>query len=264
MKVSAISNKNIIEPCGLKGVNHQIDTYVGCEHYCYYCYALNDAKTDWLQEIYIHDDIIGQLNKELERIPPQTIYLGYKTDPYQPLESELLQTRKVLELLLSKGFSASILTKSNLVIRDIDILLKMPDSSVSFSIAFENEETRKLFEKNTIDTELRINALRDIKKAGIKTFALLCPVIPYISEVKTLLERIAPFSDKIWIYALSILSQEEQSWSNVKNILNLYFPQLFNMIEEILFSKEHNYWKNLRYELDEMKIEKQLNLDIHL
>jgi len=264
MKISTISDRNIIEPCSLKGINYQIDPYGGCEHYCYYCYALNDAETDWLKEIQIHKDIVGQLSKELEKIPPQTIYLGYKTDPYQPLEADLCQTRKVLELMLSKGFSAHILTKSNLVQRDIDLLKKMPNSSVSVSVAFDNKDTRQLFEANTIDTELRINVLREIKRAGIRTFALLCPVIPYISDVKTLIDKLLPYTDKIWIYGLSILSPTEQSWLNIKNILNLNFPELFNAIEEIVFSKKHEYWEKLRLELEIMKTKRQLNLEIHL
>ncbi len=264
MKVSIISDRNIVEPCSLEGINYQIDPYEGCEHHCYYCYALNDTKTDWLKEIQIHRDIHGQLSKELEKIPPQKIYLGYKTDPYQPLEAELYQTRKVLELLLSKGFSVSILTKSNLVQRDIDLLKMMPNSSVSVSVAFENEDTCRLFEANTMDTELRINALREIKQAGINTSALLCPVIPYISDIKPLLDKLIPYTNKIWIYGLSILSPTEQSWLNIKNTLTQNFPELYDAIEEIVFSRKHEYWEKLRLELETMKAKRQLDLEIRL
>ena len=84
MKVSTCSYRPIIEPCSLKNLDYQVDSYVGCEHNCYYCYALDQAETDWTKEVLIHKDITGQLSEELEKISPQTIYMGYKTDPYQP------------------------------------------------------------------------------------------------------------------------------------------------------------------------------------
>ena len=136
MKVSECPSRPILSPCGLKELDYQVDTYIGCGHYCYYCYVFDQAETDWSKEILMHSDIVGQLSEELESISPQTIYMGYHTDPYQPCEADYRQTRKVLELLLQKGFSHSILTKSDLVIRDIDILEEMNDAAVSVSVAF--------------------------------------------------------------------------------------------------------------------------------
>ncbi len=183
MKVSTCSYRPVLDKCTLKNLDYQVDTYVGCEHYCYYCYAVNQAETDWTKEILIYKGITGFLSEELEKISPQTIYMGYKTDPYQPCETEYRQTRQVLKLLLEKGFSASILTKSDLILRDIDVLKKMDNASVSVSVAFNDNRVRQQFEFNTIDTEARIGALVKLRKAGIKTSALICPVIHYITDV---------------------------------------------------------------------------------
>jgi DNA repair photolyase len=76
-----------------ENLDYQVDTYAGCRHYCYYCYVLNQAETDWTKEILIYNDITGQLSGELEKISPQKIYMGYYTDPYQPCEAEYRQTR---------------------------------------------------------------------------------------------------------------------------------------------------------------------------
>ena len=110
----------MIEPCALQslGFNYQIDPYVGCEHNCHYCYAQNQPDLDWENEIGICSDI-KKLAEELALLTPQKIYMGMKTDPYQPLEKEYNQTRAALELLKERGFSVCILTKSNLVIRDL-------------------------------------------------------------------------------------------------------------------------------------------------
>jgi len=182
MIVETCRKRQILNPCTLENIDYQVDPYIGCEHYCYYCYAINQAETDWSKEVLIHKDITSELESELAGIPPQTIYIGWQSDSYQPCEAEYRQTRQVLELLLEKGFSASILTKSDLVLRDTDLLQKMNEASVSFSMAFNDNRTRRLFEANTVDNEKRIEALRQLKEAGVRTGALLCPVIPFITD----------------------------------------------------------------------------------
>jgi len=264
VKVSICSNRPILTPCDLKGLEYQVDPYIGCEHYCYYCYALAQAETDWSQEICIHNDIVEQLNAELDEIPAQRIYMGYHTDPYQPCEAEYRQTRQVLELLLKKGFSASILTKSDLVVRDIDILKEMDAAAVSVSVAFNDNQTRVLFEANTMATENRIEALCQLKEAGVRTGALLCPVIPHITGAAQLIELLAPCTDVIWIYGLSITDPLGQNWQTVRGILSTHFPDLIEQIEPAIFSKEHIYWQQLKENLTALKTERQLNLNIHL
>lgn len=264
MKVSICKNRPILSPCGLKDFDYQVDTYIGCEHYCYYCYVLAQAETDWSKEIRIHGDIVGQLSDEIDKISPQTIYMGYHTDPYQPCEAEYQQTRKVLKLLQKKGFSASILTKSDLVCRDIDILQKMNNAAVSVSVAFNDNKTRRLFEANTMDTERRIEALRQLKEAGVQTGALVCPVIPYITDAIELVDMLLPYTDVVWIYGLSITDRSGQSWLNSEQILNKHFPDLIEKIEPAVFSKDHGYWLRLRESLEALKADRQLNLNIHI
>ncbi len=264
MKVSTCSHRPLLVPCDLTNFDYQVDPYVGCGHYCYYCYALNQAETDWTKEIRIHDDIAGQLRGELKPISPQTIYMGYYTDPYQPCEAEYRQTRKVLELLLEKGFSVSILTKSDLVVRDMDVLQEMDDAAVSVSVAFNDNGIRQQFEANTINTEDRIKALGKLREAGVRTSALICPVIPYITDVTPLIDALASNTDEIWIYGLSIQERSDRNWQNVQGILNNYFPKLKEQIEAVIFSKDHSFWTQLRQNLTVMQKDRHLNLNIHV
>lgn len=264
MKVSACSYRPILVPCGLKNLDYQVDPYVGCEHCCYYCYVLNQAETDWTKEICIYTDITSQLSGELEKISPQKIYMGYYTDPYQPCEDEYRQTRKVLELFLEKGFSVSILTKSDLVVRDMDILQEMDQASVSVSVAFNDNQVRQQFEANTIDTEARIGALHKLREAGIKTSALICPLIPYITDETPLIDMLAPHTDVIWIYGLSIQERSDLNWQNIEVILKDHFPDLKEQVEEVIFSKNHPFWIQLKQNLLDIQNDRQLNLSIHL
>ncbi len=264
MKLTTCSYRPILVPCSLKNLDYQVDPYIGCEHYCYYCYALNQAETDWTKEILIYKDIAGQLSRELEKISPQTIYMGYYTDPYQPYEVEYRQTRKVLELFLEKGFSASILTKSDLVIRDMDLLKEMSSASVSVSVAFNDNRIRQQFEANTMDTEARIEALCKLREAGIRTSALICPVIPYVTDVIPLIDMLVPHTEAIWIYGLSFEGYSDPNWQNVQGILNSHFLHLKEKIETVIFSEDHLYWIQLRQDLLELAKDRQLNLRIHL
>jgi len=264
MIIKPCTNRPVLNPCTLEGRNYQVDPYIGCEHYCYYCYALDQAETDWSKEVLIHKDITNQLESELSGIEPQIIYMGWQTDPYQPCEAEYRQTRQVLEVLVEKGFSASILTKSDLVLRDMDLLQKMNEPGISASVAFNDNRTRSLFEANTVDTEKRIEALHQLKAAGVRTGALLCPVIPYITDAIQLIDMLAPCTDVIWIYGLSIMDRSDENWLDMQKILNREFPDLLERIESAIFSKEDRYWAKLRDDLVALKNDRQLNLNIRL
>ena len=264
MKINTCSSRPILQTCRLENFDYQIDAYVGCGHLCHYCYVLNQAETDWREEILIHHDLEGQLQTELAPIAPQKIYFGYHTDPYQPCEAEYRQTRNALRLLRDRGFSASILTKSDLVLRDVDILKAMPDASVSVSVAFNDNDTRRLFEANTIDTEPRIAALRQLRAAGIGTGALVCPVIPYITDAALLIDMLAPHTDAIWIYGLSIEKPTDPNWHNLQELLERHFPDLKTKIESAIFSKDHPFWTALREDLQRRAVERGLNLKIHV
>lgn len=264
MNLKPCSHRPVLNPCTLEGKKYQVDPYIGCEHYCYYCYALNQAETDWRKEILIHQDIERQLADELNDIEPQPIYMGWQTDPYQPCETEQAQTRKVLKLFLEKGHSASILTKSDLILRDLDLLTQMENGAASISVAFNDDRTRGLFEANTMATDKRIEALRQLKKAGVKTGALLCPVIPYITDAVQLIDNLVPYADVIWIYGLSIENPSDPSWLNLEPILNHHFADIKDQIEATVFSRDHGYWTQLREELADLKDDRGLNLNIHV
>ncbi len=180
------------------------------------------------------------------------------------MEAELKQTRVILEIFLRKGFSTSILTKSDLVLRDIDILKKMEDPSVSFSIAFTDDKIRIILEENTINTERRINALGKIREAGISASALLCPVIPYITDAEKLINSLKGKAETIWVYALSFLNEEEPSWNNTLKILNKHFPAEKDQIIRAIFNKKDLWWSNLRDKLTKTAVEKDPDLRIHL
>ncbi len=263
-RISVASERPLLVFCSLPGFEYQLDPYVGCGHRCHYCYVLNQAETDWSEEILVHPDFEKRLREELQDVRPQKIYLGYFTDPYQPCESDLRQTRTALELLREKGFSASLLTKSDMVLRDRDILKEMVDSNVSVSVAFDDHGVMRLFEGNTMETSRRIEVLRKLKESGVGTAALICPVIPGITKVFPLLEALVGKADRIWVYGLSVQDRSERSWRNVQAILETHFPDRKETVEGIVLDKEHPYWVELREKLVGIGESEGIDLRVYL
>lgn len=262
MEIKKVANKGVLRKCNLEGFNFQVDPYFGCEHLCAYCYGLNRSRFDWEKQVLMYEDVVKELSRELDFFPPQTIYIGMNCDPYQPAEKEYEQTREILQLLSRKGFSACVLTKGAFVNRDIELLKKIPNASIGTSLAFLEEETRRLFEKNSPPNIERLEMLGEMKKAGIETYTLLCPVIPFFTDVPRLIEIAAPYSDTIWVYPVKFESKKVLNWKKVCKILGENFPDLIEEFTAIVFSENHYYWDDLREELE--KIAKEIKANIRM
>jgi DNA repair photolyase len=254
----------ILQPCGLPMYAYQMDPYKGCKHGCSYCYALNKSENEDNGALMLHQDLVSRLETDLAILEPQVIYIGMNTDPYQPEEETHQQTRQTLELLSRRGFSVSLLTKSNLVIRDIDLLAGMKGSTVGFSLAFHEEKIRQLFEQNPPSNSRRIEALEHLNSAGIETYVLICPVMPYLSEVDMLIDLVAPFADTIWVYPIRMKQQTDRNWRKLHRILDKHYPELVDEYRQIAFEKQHSYWGDLRSKLEMIKTSRRLNINIEL
>ena len=264
MRTGYCSRRNILHPSTLLDFKYEMGPYYGCEHDCLYCYVQNDTERTPTGEILIHRDFERQLGEELFSLEPQTIYVGMDTDPYQPVEEKFKHTRQALELFAERGFTACILTKSDLVTRDIDLLTSMPGSSVGTSVAFQTEHTRTKFEICSPSIRRRIDALRKVKEAGIETYALICPVMPLITNVGMQMDMLAPFADTIWIYRLKMQSESDPNWRNTRTIIERFFPEILNEFKEISFAETHSYWHELKSRLEGIKKMGALNLVINV
>ena len=191
--------------------------------------------------------------------PKRFIWDG-KQIPISPARKKGVRPAGFLSCFKRKGFPVSILTKSDLVLRDLDILTEMEDPSISFSMAFINEDDRQRFEAHTIETGARVAAMQKLKSMGIKSSVLLCPVIPYVTEVKPVIESVSGPADTIWIYGLSILNRSDQNWKHIEEILAQHYKIKKQQIEAAVFDKGHSYWAELRDEL--LQLEEALNLNL--
>jgi hypothetical protein len=112
--------------------------------------------------------------------------------------------------------------------------------------------------------KIRISALERLRSEGINTTALLCPVIPYVSDVMPLIEMLSDYADKLWVYGLSITNRSDQNWQYVDQILESNFPDMRSRINGAVFSRKHAYWERLRNELSNQQKKIKPVLSIHI
>jgi DNA repair photolyase len=137
------------------------------------------------------------LERQTRRAGAGAIILSSVTDPYQPVEARYRVTRGCLEVLAARPFPVNILTKSPLVLRDLDLLKTFDDLSVGITITTDSDAVRKVFEPGAPPVKARIEALETLHRNGISTYAFIGPVLPMDPEV--LAGKVRPHVDKVLI-----------------------------------------------------------------
>jgi len=180
--------------------NQSINPYRGCEHGCIYCYArpthayLNlSAGLDFETKLFYKVNAAELLEQELSRrgYRPQVINLGSSTDPYQPIEREHRLTRSILEVLLRFRHPVTIVTKSHLVLRDLDLLQELARQQlcyVSVSVTTLDEELKRALEPRAPSPAARLKAIAGLAAANVPVGVMAAPMIPALNDHE--LERI--------------------------------------------------------------------------
>ena len=174
--------------------SQSINPYRGCEHGCVYCYARPSHAyvglspgLDFETRLFAKVNAAERLREELARpgYACQTIALGANTDPYQPIERRYRLTRQVIEVLAQCGHPLSIVTKSSLIERDIDLLASMAEKHlvhVFVSITTMNRQLARRLEPRASAPPRRLETVRRLAAAGIPTGVLVAPVIPALTD----------------------------------------------------------------------------------
>ena len=145
------------------------------------------------------------LQRQLQRKARGRVMISSVTDAYQPIEAKYKLTRKCLEVLLQYQFPVDILTKSPLVLRDLDLIKEFKDIEVGVTVTTNDEKIRKVFEPKAPSITARINTLKKLHNNGINTYAFIGPVLPMNPEA--LLEKINPHVDSIIIDKMNYTSK---------------------------------------------------------
>jgi DNA repair photolyase len=187
------------------GFDRSINPYRGCEHGCIYCYARPahaymglSPGLDFESKLFFKPEAARLLEKELAKptYAPGVIHIGGNTDPYQPQERRLRITRQVIEVLSRFNHPFSIITKSALIARDVDVMGPMGRAGLAraaVSVTTVDRRTARVMEPRAATPERRLWAIRQLSEAGVPTVVMFAPVIPGLNdhEMETVLQRAA-------------------------------------------------------------------------
>ncbi len=254
MIINEVECKSVLSNTKLYGLDYSVNPYTGCGHSCAYCYAVfmkkfSGHEEEWGSFVDVKVNAPEVLREEVQKKESGSVLLSSVTDPYQSLEKEYEITREILQILEENGFNVSILTKNDLVLRDMDILKKFDHGSLSvgFTINFADDEDRKIWEPGTSKIDKRIEALRKLKEEKIPTYVHVGPWMEGITELEEILKKVEGL-----VYEFQVENLNTRRTEKIMDIIREKYPGLEKKYREITRdTTEHN--RRLRKEVREMR-----------
>jgi len=253
MKIKEIKAKSIIIKSGLPDSDFVINPYVGCVHSCIYCYArfmkrFTNHTEPWGEFLDVKINAPDLIPKKIDKYKDKSITISSVTDPYQPAERKYKLMRGILEKLILLEPSLCILTKSGLIVRDIDLFRNFKKLIAGVSLAFLDDNVRKEVEPFASSVEERIDAVKKLKEAGISTFIFISPMFPELTDWKNIILKTKNFVDQFWFEDLNI---RRANWSNIKDWLENKRPELSEKYGEIYFPEKKDWYNKYLYNIEQ-------------
>lgn len=249
MIVKEIETKNVLTQSNLPVSDYSVNPYVGCAHACKYCYA------SFMKRFTGHSEPWGAF-VDVKHWPPilrperyagKELFIGSVTAPYQPLEETCKRTRALLEQLQGSGCKISIATKSDLVLRDLDLIKTFPDARVSWSINTLDEDFRKEMDE-AVSIERRLAAMKAFHDAGVRTTCFISPIFPGITDPPAIIRRAKAHCNLIWLENLNLRGSYK---AVILGYIREKHPDLLPLYQAIYQRNDRAYWALLDAQLRE-------------
>lgn len=221
--------------------DYSLNCYTGCAHGCAYCYArfmqrFHPHQEAWGEFVDIKVNAVEVLYRQLRRAEPGEVFVSSACDGWQPIEASCQLTRRCCELLLERGFRVHVLTKSALVVRDLEVFAGH-SASIGVTITTLDEGLRELWEPGASPVEARFAVLRQAHEAGIATSIMFGPLLPALSDdpasIEQMFRKAAELQvERIWVDALN---PRPRVWPAVASLLRRHFPHLVDLYRRLLF-----------------------------
>lgn len=239
--------KSVLTKSNLPVGDYSVNPYVGCTHGCKYCYA------SFMKRFTGHTEPWGEfldvkLWPELKnpgKYAGKELFIGSVTDPYLPQEETYGRTRALLMQLHGSGARISVATKSDLILRDLDLIRAFPDARVSWSINTLDEDFRSDMD-GAAPVGRRLAAMEAFHRAGVCTTCFISPIFPGITDVKAIIARVKGHCNLIWLENLNLRGSYK---SVIMDYIQEKYPQLLPLYREIYNQGQRGYWELLDAEL---------------
>lgn len=245
--IKPIDVKSILTKSNLPVADYSVNPYTGCAHACKYCYAsfmkrFSNHPEPWGEFVDVkHWPVI----KNPKRYAGKELFIGSVTDPYQPAEEEFGRTRALLEQMQGSGCKISIATKSDLVLRDLDLIKTFPDVRVSWSVNTLDEAFREDMDE-AVSIERRLAAMKAFHDAGVRTTCFISPIFPGITDVPTIIRRAKDHCNLVWLENLNLRGGYK---TVILNYIAEKQPGLLPLYDGIYKNGDRSYWALLDQEM---------------
>ncbi len=224
--------------------DYSLNCYTGCENACVYCYARYMQKfhphaEPWGRFVDVKVNAPAVLRRQMRRQPPGTVFMSSACDGWQALEARYELTRECCRLLFERGFTVHALTKSKLILRDLDFFQK-GKGRIGVTITTPDEHLAKLLEPKAGSAEERWGILRAARRAGVDAAVMFGPLLPHLSDGEEALDRLfqkAAEEDANVIWA-DALNRRPRVWPSVSSFLLKHFPGLHERYRLLLHSQD--------------------------
>ena len=185
-RIREVTVDHALRPDPLPDVDYSFNPYVGCYHGCVFCYVprlLQTERAAWGSSVIVKRNAASVLAREIRKMPRGLVMISTATDPYQFVEGRYLITRHALEVLLRARWPVSILSRSPLMVRDIDLFAQFETIDVGMSVPTLDDRARALLEPWAPPIEARLRCLQTLGEAGLDTFVSFAPAYPPTGDV---------------------------------------------------------------------------------
>lgn len=264
MKIREIKAKSIIVKSNLPEIEFVINPYIGCSHSCLYCYArfmkrFTNHLEPWGEFVDIKINALNLIPENTDKYKDRSILISSVTDPYLPLESKYKLTRQIIKKLIPLQPRLTIITKSDLVLRDINLLKQFNNCVVAVSASFLDEKAKNKLEPKSISTKRRIETLKKLRERGIQTVLFISPIFPEISDWRKLINLTKDFIDEYWLENLNLYPSIK---GDVREFLKNYDSNLIGKYKEI-YSGKSDYWHKMERDIRSYCNKNKINRKIY-
>lgn len=250
--------KDYLNKTKLSTLDYVINPYVGCPNRCLYCYA------SYMSSFSKHCESWGEfIDVKLTRkkintfkIKNKKVMISTVTDPYNSYEKKYEITRMIMEQLVNSEADLSVVTKSKLVLRDIDLFKKMKHVKVALSICLLDESLKSQLEPCSSSIAERIETLKILKANGIKTVVFIAPIIPMITDYKKIIEVTREFTDEYWFDKLNLRSSFK---TKMFQFIREKYPIFYSVFDNIYNNKTNEYFDQISSEITDYCINNRID-----